>query len=100
MLSIGAMMVVKKLADKGVVVIMKTSVVKCGNSMGILLPNIVTETLDIHVYDQLELEIKNNKMILSKAMREVTIEELFKGYNNDSFQTDIQEFESEGFEKW
>ena len=79
---------------------MKISVVKSGNGMGIILPDIVTETLDIHVYDQLELEIKNNKMILSKVMREVTIEELFKDYNNDSFQTDIQEFEAEGFEKW
>lgn len=78
----------------------KVSVNKWGNSKGIRLPKTVTESLDIDENDSLNLEIKNNSIILSKPKREITIEELFKDYKGGSFQADIQEFEPMGDEKW
>jgi len=79
---------------------MKVSVNKWGNSKGIRLPKAVTESLDINVYDHLELEIKDSSIILSKPKKEITIEEMFKDYHAGSFQADIQEFEPTGEEKW
>lgn len=79
---------------------MKVSVNKWGNSKGIRLPKIVAETLDIHIYDSLELEIKNDQIILSKPNNETTIEEMFKDYNIDSFQAEVQSFEPTGNEEW
>lgn len=79
---------------------MKVSVNKWGNSKGIRLPKAVTESLDIGDNDSLNIEIKDNSIILSKPKDEITIEELFKDYKGGSFQAEIQEFEPQGNEKW
>lgn len=78
----------------------KVSVNKWGNSKGIRLPKTVTEALNINIYDNLELEIKDDSIILSKPKNEITIEEMFKDYDANPFQADIQEFEPTGNEKW
>lgn len=79
---------------------MKVSVNKWGNSKGIRLPKTVTETLNIQIYDNLDLEIKNGQIILSKPNNEITVEELFKDYDVESFHADIQKFEPTGNERW
>lgn len=76
------------------------SVNKWGNSKGIRLPKSVTESLEIKDNDSLNVEIKDGAVVLTKQKKEITIEELFKDYKGGSFQTDLQEFESLGNEKW
>lgn len=79
---------------------MKVSVNKWGNSKGVRLPKSVTESLGIDYNDSLKIEIKDNAIILRKPKNETTIEELFKNYKGGSFQSEIQEFEPIGNEKW
>jgi len=80
--------------------VIKVSVTKWGNSKGIRLPKTVTEFLDIDDNDNLNLEIKDGAIILSKPKNEITIEELFNDYEGGSFQSDIREFPPVGNEKW
>lgn len=79
---------------------MKVSVSKWGNSNAIRLPKTITDSLNISSKDSLNIEIKNDTIILSKLKEELTIEELFKEYNGGSFKTNLQEFEPTGNEKW
>lgn len=79
---------------------MKVSVSECGDGMGIRLPNKVTETLELDIHDQLKIEVINDQIVLSIIENEITIEEMFKGYEDGLFQSDIQNFESTGNEKW
>lgn len=78
----------------------KVSVIKWGNSKGIKLPKSVTGSLNIQINDYLELEVKNDTIILSKPENDLTIEEMFKDYDAGTFQVDIHEFELLGNEKW
>lgn len=72
---------------------MKVSVSECGDGMGIRLPNKVTEKLELDVHDQLKLEVINDQIVLSVIENEITIEEMFKGYEDGSFQSNINNFE-------
>lgn len=88
------------LTTKGVTVMIKVSVYKCGDSMGIRLPKAVINSLDINESDSLNIIIQDDAVVLSKYNREITIEELFKDYKGGSFQSEIHEFESMGNENW
>ena len=79
---------------------MKVSVSECGDGMGIRLPNKVTETLELDVHHQLKLEVINDQIVLLVIENEKTIEEMFKGYEDGLFQSDIHSFESTGNERW
>lgn len=78
----------------------KVTVNKWGNSIGIRLPKAVTESLDIKDTDTLEIKVQDHAIILTKPENEITIEEMFKDYKGGSFQANIQEFEPAGNEKW
>lgn len=78
----------------------KLSVKQWGNSQAIRLPKSLLEALEAEKDDDLNVEVINHSIVLTKAEKEVTFEELFKGYNKEKFTTKIQSFSPVGNEKW
>ncbi len=60
-----------------------------GNGKGIKLPDSVIESLNLKEHDRLNLQLINNGIVLTKAKKEITIEELFKDYKGGSFQPEF-----------
>lgn len=80
---------------------METKVTKWGNSAGIRLSKDIKDSLDIKIGDTLNVEIKDNEIILKKKTIPTTIQDLFKNYNGDKLKT--SEFnwgEKQGHEEW
>lgn len=71
-----------------------------GNSHAIRLPKSLLEALEAEKDDDLNVEVINHSIVLTKAEKEITFEELFKDYNKETFTTEIQHFSSVGNEKW
>lgn len=78
----------------------KLPVKQWGNSQAIRLPKSLLEALEAEKDDDLNVEVINHSIVLTKAEKEVTFEELFKGYNKEEFTTKIQSFSPVGNEKW
>ena len=71
-----------------------------GNSHAIRLPKSLLEALEVEKDDDLNVEIINHSIVLTKAEKDVTFEELFKDYNKEKFTTEVQNFSPVGNEKW
>lgn len=71
-----------------------------GNSHAIRLPKSLLEALEVEKDDELNVEIINHSVVLTKAEKELTFDELFKDYNKEKFTTDIQNISPIGNEKW
>jgi len=81
---------------------METKVTKWGNSAGIRLSKDVKESLNIKVGDTLDVQIKDDTLILKKEEHTpTTIDELFKNYDGSKFKTDVLDWgEKQGHEEW
>ena len=78
----------------------KLPVKQWGNSHAIRLPKSLLEALEVEKDDELNVEVMNHSIVLTKAKKEVTFEELFKDYNKETFTTELQHFSPIGYEKW
>lgn len=72
---------------------MKVTVRKWGNSQGITLPKKVLSSIGInHIDEELSLEIVNNQeIVLKKAKRPITIEDLAKNFDYKSYWSKWEE---------
>ena len=52
-----------------------------GNSQGIRLPQKILKQLDIHVSDELMIEVENNTIVLQKKYKHKTFEERLAEYD-------------------
>lgn len=73
---------------------------KWGNSHAIRLPKNILEALEVEQDDELNIEIIDHSIVVTKAKKELTFEELFKDYSGDKFHSDIQNITPVGNEKW
>lgn len=78
----------------------KLPVKQWGNSHAIRLPKSLLEALEVEKDDELNVEVMNHSIVLTKAKKEVTFEELFKDYNKETFTTELQHFSPIENEKW
>ena len=82
------------------------TLVQWGNSKALRLPATLANVLGFNVNDKLQLivEVKDNgsKRLVIDKIQPVprSIEELFLGYDEGSFQAEVQEFEALGNELW
>lgn len=83
-------------------VMTQLQVKKWGNSQAFRFPSNMLKTLGIENDDLLDVEVKNESIIIKKQKiyKELTIEELFENYNGSKFQAEIKELESTGGELW
>ena len=85
--------------EEGILMI-QLPVKQWGNSQAIRLPKSLLEALEAEKDDDLNVEVINHSILLTKAEKEVTFEELFKDYNKETFTTELQSFSPIGNEKW
>ncbi|KRN67456.1 hypothetical protein IV70_GL001827 [Carnobacterium maltaromaticum DSM 20342] len=85
--------------EEGILMI-QLPVKQWGNSQAIRLPKSLLEALEAEKDDDLNVEVINHSIVLTKAEKEVTFEELFKDYNKETFTTELQSFSPIGNEKW
>lgn len=63
---------------------------KWGNSYVICLPKSVLEALGAEKDAELNVEIVNHSIVLTKAKKELTFQELFKDYDGEKFTSELQ----------
>lgn len=71
-----------------------------GNSHAIRLPKSILEALEAEKDDDLNVEVVNHSIVLTKAEKELTFEGLFKDYSGELFASESQTIFPEGNEKW
>ena len=72
---------------------------KWGNGQGIRLPMAVMNLLSLNVGDELSMEIKDNKIVLSrKERRPMTLAERFASYDGSTTQEEFWNDEAIGKE--
>lgn len=76
---------------------MQTTLIPIGNSKGIIIPAPVIKSLGIH--DKLELEIKDNTMLLRPVNPRAQWPAVFQAAGSDELLIDSV-FEDETFEEW
>lgn len=76
---------------------MKTGLISIGNSKGIIIPAPVIRNLGIH--DELELEVKDNTMLLRPIHPRAKWTAAFQAAGADELLIDSV-FEDETFEEW
>ncbi|GHT46028.1 hypothetical protein FACS189454_06510 [Planctomycetales bacterium] len=73
------------------------------NSQGLRIPAEIVQHLGLNTNDQVFLEVKNDKLLVSKVptAKPGTLEYLFKDYSGESFKTELTNpGESVGAEQW
>ncbi len=80
---------------------MNTNLKKIGNSKGIIIPSGILKVFDIKENDELDIEVRNNEIILRKSQpfNPKSLEELFEGYTGD-YQGEIVFDDAKGREVW
>ena len=80
---------------------MEVKLKKWGNSDGIRIPNTIIKSLGLKTNDKLDLEVEDNKIIISKAKtKEEVLEEKFKNYKGDNLTKEFTWDEPRGKEIW
>lgn len=60
---------------------------KWGNGQGIRIPQTIVKMLNIGIGDQLEMEVKDNTIVLTPyKSKKTTLESLFESYDGPSYQ--------------
>ena len=85
---------------KGGFMMLQLPVKQWGNSHAIRLPKSVLEALEVEKDDELNVEIVNHSIVLTKAEKDLTFQELFKGYDGEKFTSELQNLSPVGNEKW
>ena len=75
---------------------------KWGNGQGIRLPKAILELLGININDAVEIEVEDQKIIISKINinKELSLDELFRDYQEDYKPTLIEWGTPQGDETW
>ncbi|HHT55017.1 MAG TPA: AbrB/MazE/SpoVT family DNA-binding domain-containing protein [Acholeplasma sp.] len=80
---------------------MNTEIKKIGNSKGVIIPAAIIKMLGLDEKDEMNIVVKDNKIILSKAaeFNPKSLEELFAGYN-ETYKDNIVFDDTKGREIW
>lgn len=62
---------------------MQATIQKWGNSQGIRIPKVFLEALGMAENDVVELNRVDNNIVITKAKKELTLEDIFKDYNGE-----------------
>ena len=79
---------------------MAVTIQKWGNSHGIRIPKIILEALHWDENDQLVINAESDRIIIEKANKRKTIEELFEGYDGNYVPAEIDWGSPRGEEVW
>jgi len=69
---------------------MRAKIQKWGNSLAVRIPKAVTDKVGLKAEDQLEIDVRNEKVILlPRKEREYTLKELMKGVTKKNLHKEI-----------
>jgi antitoxin MazE len=73
---------------------------KWGNGQGIRLPLAVMQLLSLKLGDDLNMEVSDNKIILTPKKKRLSLAERFAGYTGESVKEDVWSDTPVGKEVW
>ncbi len=80
---------------------MEVRIQKWGNSDGIRIPSSILKSLNIKTNDILDIEQKDNKIVISiPKKKKISLEERFKNYHGDNLSKEFSWDERVGKEIW
>ncbi len=80
---------------------MEAKLQKWGNSLGIRIPSNILKTLNIKTNDILNIELDDDKIVISVPQKKkISLEERFKKYNGENLAKNFSWDESVGKEIW
>ncbi|MBR2708312.1 MAG: AbrB/MazE/SpoVT family DNA-binding domain-containing protein [Bacilli bacterium] len=79
---------------------MEAKLQRWGNSDGIRIPSIFLKSLNLKTNDKVELNFENNKIIISKPKKKITLEERFENYKGENQAKNFTWDEPRGKELW
>ena len=80
---------------------MEAKLQKWGNSLGIRIPSNILKSLNIKTNDILNIELDDNKIVISvPKKKKISLEERFKEYNGENMAKNFSWDESVGKEIW
>ena len=80
---------------------MEARIQKWGNSLGIRIPSNILKSLNIKTNDILNIELDDNKIVISVPQKKkISLEERFKEYNGENLAKNFSWDESVGKEIW
>lgn len=79
---------------------MEIKIQKWGNSDGIRIPSTYLKSLDLKTNDKVNIEQIEDKIIITKSKKKVSLKELFKNYNGDNLALEFSWDEARGKEIW
>ena len=80
---------------------METRLQKWGNSSGIRIPNSFLKLLNLKTDDKVDLNYKDNRIIITKPKKEtISLKERFAQYNGENLAKDFSWDEAKGKEIW
>ena len=80
---------------------MNTQIKKIGNSKGIIIPAPIIKMLDLKEYEELNLKVEGDDIILSKVevFNPKSLDELFKGFTG-TYESEVVFDDVKGREIW
>ena len=80
---------------------MEARLQKWGNSLGIRIPSNILKSLNIKTNDILNIELDDNKIVISVPQKKkISLEKRFKEYNGENLAKNFSWDESVGKEIW
>lgn len=67
---------------------MKTTIIKVGNSAGIIIPKRLLEQSGFCLGDKVQVTVYNGKIVISQSVPTYTLSELLKTSNSHTFELD------------
>ena len=72
-----------------------------GNSDGVRIPAVLLKSLNIRTNDKLNIELVDDKIVISKSNKEkISLKELFDKYNGENLAKEYEWDEAVGKEIW
>jgi antitoxin MazE len=79
---------------------MHTSIDKWGNSLGLRIPAFLAKKLGIKVGTSIEVDVVDDKLIISKKEESETLASLLKGITKENLHVDYLRDAAKGNEVW
>lgn len=77
-----------------------STIQKWGNSHGVRLPKYILDEAAFSPDEPISIDVQNGTIIIKKAVRKVSIEDLFKGYTGEYHEKEVDFGKPVGEEVW
>lgn len=79
---------------------MEMKLQKWGNSLGVRLPSNILKSLNLKVDDVINIREEDEKIIITKVEKKISLEEKIKAYEGENISKDFEWDNAQGREIW